>query len=262
MKLTRNINWIVALAIAVMATGASASTVWNNSLADGDINNGANWSAGLPSDAAGRGVIVTSTPLTIDQVFANGGDDRSEFFISGSGGTTIAAGGDMTYLGDGLFGTTIASAGGATVVTHTGGTLTQDGGGAGLLVGHNAVGTYNISGGNLLVTGSAPTLTIDFDGTGAAAANGSSMTISGTGQVDVETGVGLVINSGGTLTVLDGGLLVWHDRLVSEAVFAGTVNAIIKQVGSDVHFVAIPTPAALPAGLALLGLAAARRRRR
>ena len=45
-------------------------------------------------------------------------------------------------------------------VTHTGGSLTQDGGGAGLLVGHNAVGTYNISGGNLLVTGSAPNLKI------------------------------------------------------------------------------------------------------
>ena len=234
---------LLALGLLVAASNqAAASTAWTNALADGNINNASNWASGLPSDAGGLGVVVTTTPLVINQVFNNGGDNRSEFLIAGSGGLTLAAGGSFTYFGDGLLGTTIAGAGGASTITHTGGTLTQDGGGAGFLIGHNAVGTYNISGGNVLVQGTAPNFTIDYNDSGAADpdADGSSLNISGSGQVDVETGVNLVINAGGTLDVSEGGLLVWHDRTLAEtASFAGTVNATITQVGSDVHFTSV-----------------------
>jgi hypothetical protein len=50
--------------------------------------------------------------------------------------------------------------------------------------------------------------------------------------------------------VTGGGLLVWHDRTVAEtASFAGTVNATITQVGSDVHFTDPNPPVATPGTL-------------
>jgi hypothetical protein len=106
-----------------------------------------------------------------------------------------------------------------------------------MLIGHDAVGTYNISGGNLMVSGA--TLTIDYDG----GSDGSSLNISGTGRVDVEAGVNLVVNAGGTLNVTGEGLLVWHDRTLTDPVYlalAGTVNANVAEVGSDLHFTASP----------------------
>ncbi len=242
----------VAVAGLILALGGAASVraaTWNNSQADGDINNAANWGGTFPSDATGEGAIVGATPLVINQVFNNGGDNRSQYLITGVGGMTVAAGGSFTYLGDGLLGSTAGGAGGgASTITHTGGTLTQDGGGAGCLIGHNAVGTYNISGGNLYVlpTLGCPSLTIRH----SAGSDGSSLNISGTGQVDVEAGVALVVNAGGTLNVTGDGLLVWHDRTVAEtAAFASRVNGQIIQVGSDVHFRATtwtgPTPGTL-----------------
>lgn len=253
----RTIPSLAALACLILVTGSnqahSATTTWTNGLADGDINKAGNWSAGLPSDAANRGALVTTTALVIDKAFNNAGDNRSEFLIIGSGGLSITTGASFTYLGDGLLGTTYLGAGAGTI-TQTGGTLIQDGGGAGFLVGHSAVGTYNISGGNLYVQGVAPTLTINFG------ASGSSLNISGSGIVDVGSATNLVVKSGGTLDVTGDGLLIWRNRTLDQAVFGGTVNASITQVGNDLHFTAIPEPhAALLGGLGLLALLRRRR---
>ena len=235
---------VAGLILALTGVASVRAATWNNSQADGDINNAANWGGTFPSDATGEGAIVGATPLVINQVFSNGGDNRSQYLITGVGGMTVAAGGSFTYLGDGLLGSTVGGAGGgASTITHTGGTLTQDGGGAGCLIGHNRVGTYNISGGNLYVQGAAPTLTVDFNDSGPADpdADGSSLNISGTGRVDVETDVDLVVNAGGTLNVTGDGLLVWHDRTVGvDSPGAGTINALATQVGSDIHYMAFP----------------------
>ncbi len=232
---------VVGLMLALSgAASVHAQSRWNNTLGDGNINNAANWSAGLPNDAAGIGALVAATPLVINQAFNNGGDNRSEYLITGSGGVTVAAGGSFTYFGDGLIGSTAFSAGGASTITQTGGTLIQDGGGTGFLIGHNARGTYNISGGNLYVLPTCATLTIRY----TTGSDGSSLNISGTGRVDVEAGVNLVINAGGTLNVTGGGLLVWHNRTVGvDSPGAGTINAAVTQVGSDVHFTDPTAPA-------------------
>lgn len=108
-----------------------------------------------------------------------------------------------------------------------------------MLIGHTQLGTYNISGGNINVLEGATSLTIDYNLNTSTV--GSSLNISGSGRVDVAAGVNLVIKSGGTLNVTGNGLLVWHERSLSEAVFAGTVNATITQVGDDLYFAAIPT---------------------
>jgi len=219
------------LALSGVASVRAADTIWNNTLADGDINNAANWSGGLPSQAGTIGATVSTTPLVINQAFNNGGDNRSLYLIVNNS-LTIADGGSFTYFGDGLLAWGVAA-----TITHTGGTLIQDGGGAGFLMGLNVVCTYNISGGNLYVQGTCKTLTVNYSG-----ASGSSLNISGLGRVDVEAGVALVVNAGGTLNVTGAGLLVWHDRTLAETnAFTGTVNAKITQVGSDVHFTD-PTP--------------------
>ena len=235
----------VAVAVLILALGGAASVcaaTWNNSQADGDINNAANWGGTIPSGTEGA-VVGPTTPLAINQVFTNGTDNRAAYLVTGAAGLTIAAGGSFIYTGDGLLGSTGFGAGGASTITHTGGTLTQDGGGAGCLIGHNAVGTYNISGGNLNVVSNCPALQIDHSG----GSDGSSLNISGTGRVDVGDGVDLVINAGGTLTVTGDGLLVWHNRTVDQALFAGSLSAQITQVGSNVHFTA-PVTAPEPIG--------------
>lgn len=228
---------VAGLILALTEVGFVSAATWDNSVGDNNINNAANWGGTFPNDASGEGAVVTATPLVINQAFNNGGDNRSEYLVAGTGGITIEAGGELTYFGDGLLGTTAFSAGGACTITHTGGTLTQDGGGAGCLIGHNSVGTYNISGGNLYVLPTAPTLTISHSG----GSNGSSLNISGTGLVEVETGVNLVVNAGGTLNVTGGGLLIWHGRTVGvDSPGAGTILAQATQVGSDIHFTALP----------------------
>ena len=66
----------ILLATMLSCGLAHGTTTWTNALADGDINNAGNWSAGLPSDAAGLGIVVNATPLVVDKPFNNGGDNR------------------------------------------------------------------------------------------------------------------------------------------------------------------------------------------
>ncbi len=242
----RGASPLVTLSLAmivsiIFTSSASAVTRWRNTLADGDINNAANWDAGLPSDADGLGIVVDTVPLVLNQAFMNGGDNDSEFFVAGTPGVTIEAGTSLRYFGDGLFGTSILGVGGATVVNQTGGSLIQDGGGAGLLISHNADAEWNISGGSIIVETTSPSLTIDHPAGGSQ--NGV-LNISGTGLVDVESNFAL--GPAGTLNVSDSGMLIWRNRTLADVTgLGGTINAIASEVGSDVHFLAIPEPTTL-----------------
>lgn len=256
-KTKNNFAWSL-LALGLIAAGsdnAAAATTWTNALANGNINAAGNWSNGLPTIAAANGAQVFTTALVINQVFNNGTDNKAAFLITGTGGMTVATGGLFTFSGDGLIGT---GAFGNSTITHTGGALIQDAAGAGFLIGHTKVGTYNISGGLLNVTGTSASLTIAF----LAGSSGSSLNVSGNGLVDIASGRNLVINNGGTLNVTDGGLLIWRNRTLAETnSFGGTVNALKTQVGNDVYFTAVPEPSSI-ALLGLGGLALILRRRR
>ena len=191
----------LGLAMAILVMGASnqadAGGVWANvTPGDGDINNAGNWTGGLPS--SGNGAEVASTTLVINQAFSNG---TVAHLITGTGGMTIETGGAFAVGGATLLGSTILSGnGGPSTITHTGGTLTLNNL---IALGHHAVATYNISGGNLIAQGIS-SLDIVYTGGGGipAASAGSSLNISGTGQVDIETGKGFAINAGGTRVVL------------------------------------------------------------
>jgi len=256
MKQTRKlIGTLMALGALIAAPNQATAATWANTLADGDINNGSNWTGGLPS--AGTGASVLSTTLVINQAFSNG---NVAYLTTGTAGITIETGGAFGVVGATLLGSTIFSDGGPSTVTHTGGTLTLNNL---IALGHHRVATYNISGGNLIAQG-ASSLDIVYTGAGGQPSNsaGSSLNISGTGQVDIETGKGFAINTGGTLNVTGGGLLIWHDRTLAEAAaLGGTVNANASLVGSDVHFTAVPE-SSTTALLGLGGLALILRRRK
>ncbi len=225
-----------------------------NNWGGGDFTGG----AGIVPSQAGN---VGSAFGDIDFTFGEAAPVDSLYLVVGSsaGNTFTMASGQLTYTGDGLIGTTLSVATGAATIVHTGGTLIQTGGGAGFLVGHNSAANYSISGGSVMVQSGAPTLTIDFPDGGAA----SSLNISGTGTVDVDTD--LVINVNGTLNVTDDGVLIWRNHVVADvggANFGGTINATISQVGNDVHFTVIPEPSTLVMfglGLAFFGLRINRR---
>lgn len=108
-------------------------------------NNSANWSGGVPNDAGGIGASIGAAPMNFSAVGAN-----AEFLTVGGAGGLSIQGGDLIYNGDGLIGTT-AFTNGAGVVNQSAGTITQYGGGAGLLIGHNLPGEWNLSGGTLNV---------------------------------------------------------------------------------------------------------------
>ena len=254
MKQTRKlIGTLMALGALIAAPNQATAATWANTLADGDINNASNWTGGLPSD----GASVLSTTLVINQAFSNG---NVAYLTTGTAVMTIETGGVFAVDGATLLGSTIFSDGGPSTLTHTGGTLTLNNL---IALGHHTVATYNISGGNLIAQG-ASSLDIVYTGGGGQPLNsaGSSLNISGTGQVDIETGKGFAINTGGTLNVTGGGLLIWHDRTLAEAAaLGGTVNANASLVGSDVHFTAVPEPSTT-ALLGLGGLALILRRRK
>ena len=199
-----------------------------------DVQDGGGTGPGVPSQAGNIGaVFVGGTPYTMTGAGATGA--TSLFFVVGGTDTLTIEGGDLTYDGDGLIGTDLFSAGGATNVTQTGGAITQQAGSNGLLIGHQATATWDISGGSMLVEGTAPSLTIDFGG----AAPGSELNISGSGLVTVDTGIDLVLGAGGTLNVTDSGKLVWRDRTLADvASLGGIINATAMQVNSDIEFVA------------------------
>jgi hypothetical protein len=129
-------------------------------------------SAGGPTHAAvwiGASVNAAN-PMSFSAVGAN-----AEFLTVGGGGTLGIVGGDLIYNGDGLIGTTVLGGGAGTgVVNQSAGTITQYGGGAGLLVGHNQPGQWNLSAGTLNVR-------VNTWIGHSAGSGGSAMSVSGTG---------------------------------------------------------------------------------
>jgi hypothetical protein len=80
MKMKKYSLIVGALILSLVNALAYGSTAWDNTLGDGDINNAANWGAGLPKDAVGNlGAIVSGTLIL-------------------RGSLTIEAGGSFTYL--------------------------------------------------------------------------------------------------------------------------------------------------------------------
>ena len=210
-----------------------------------------------------------------------------------SGATLVdITGGDLVYTGDGLWGSGIAGAStgdpdpgadppvlGSATINQTGGTITQTGGGAGFLVGHNRPATYNISDGTVIVQDTAPGLIVDFfyEEVGSSS-DPSELNISGNGLVDIQ-GPRFAIGPQGTLNITGNGKLIWRNHTVDD--LAGTItfenfpdgangprpvidptgvlNARAIQVGDDVHLVAVPEPAGILL-LAIAGMALAARR--
>jgi hypothetical protein len=251
---------------------ATAST-WLNTAADDDWNNTANWGGGdftggagvVPTQAGNVGVAVRTAPLTLNQ------SGLTSLYMIVNGPVNVL-GGDLVYTGDGLWGSAIGGAAGGSgaVINQSGGTITQTGGGAGFLIGHNVGATYTMTGGSLIVQAGAPSLTIDWvhDGTVSAP---STLNIGGNAVVDVASE--FLMGPQGTLNVTDDGLLIWRNRTLADLAGNSVIgngprlnpsanfNARAIQVGQDVHFVRVPEPAGiLLMAMALFGVVVARQR--
>jgi len=239
----------VTLASIFLSSSAALAATYTGTGADpADWFDAGNWDGGVPSQSGGNGAVFSSgTPYAMTAAGTTGAD--SLFLVVGGPDTLTIQGGDLTYTGDGLFGTTVFGVGGDTNLTQTGGTIIQQGGGAGLLIGHNAASRWDISGGQLEVQATAPSLTVDWTLDGSASA-ASSLNISGTGVVDVASRVHFGRQS--ALNVTGNGVLIWRDHTVADvfgtlsgAAFEGvpvfdagaTINGEPTQVGTDVHFV-------------------------
>lgn len=258
-KLRGTILSLFAVALVGLARGdRAAASTWTNGAGDNNWNNTANWGGGdfsggagiVPSTAGGIGAAVGAVPLTINQA----GLTAQYMIVNNAVNIT---GGDFTYVGDGLWGSSIGGGAGGigmATITQTAGTVTQTGGGAGFLIGHNLPTTYSISGGSVVVQSTTPSLSVDWtiDGT---ASTPSSLNISGNGVVDVQA-ERLHIGPQGDLNVTGNGKLIWRNHVVADVFstlsggnFEGapvlhpgtgaqrTINSMPIQVGSDVHFV-------------------------
>jgi hypothetical protein len=280
---------IATLLTGCLMTSAVVASTWTNVNSNDDWNDLLNWGAGdftggvgvIPDQAGSVGVAVGAVPLTISQSGLN-----SLYMIVNN--QVDITGGDLVYTGDGLWGSGIGAAGGgdpdpdvdppmlgSATINQTGGTLTQTGGGAGFLVGHNRSATYNISGGTVIVEAGAPGLIVDFAYPEVgSSSNPSELNISGNGVVDI-WGPRFALGPQGTLNITDDGLLIWRDHTLVD--LAGTItydafpegangprpvldpgsvlNARALQVGPDVFLVAVPDVIPEPAGIVLLAIA-------
>ena len=279
---------IATLLVLVLFPSPSAASTWTNILGDGNWNDGLNWGGGdftggpgaVPDQAGSIGAAVGAVPLTINQ------SGLTALYMIVNNQVDIT-GGDLVYTGDGLWGSGIGGGSGGdpdpddpddpddpvvlgmATVNQTGGTLTQTGGGAGFLVGHNRPAEYNISGGSIVVQETSPGLFVDF----AYPAVGSSsdpsvLNVSGDAVVDV-FGPRLGIGPQGTLNVTGNGRVIWRNHSVADLdgdiTFenfpepdngprpvidpTGVLNARAIQVGPDVHLVAVPEPTTVWLGM-------------
>lgn len=194
-------NWLGAGAVLVALHGMSDSATagrWNGPLTADTAawNTGGNWvneNAGVvPSDAGNVGATIrAANPMDFSAVGA------TAEYLTVSGSLTFS-GGDLTYNGDGLIGTTVFTAGNG-VVTQTGGAVLQTGGGAGLLIGHNQPGQWDISGGTLQ---SNTPLVLGWDpgGTGQLLISGTGAVTSGNQTVVGRNASSSITQTGGSLT--------------------------------------------------------------
>ena len=264
------------LGLARLQAPSEAST-WTNILGDGDWTNGLNWGGGdftggpgaAPDQAWSTGAAVGDVPFTFNQA-----GSTSLYMIVNN--VVDIIGGDLVYTGDGLWGSGIGGASlgdpdpdngvfGQATINQTGGTLTQTGGGAGFLVGHNRPATYNISGGSVIVEAGSPGLVVDF----AYAEVGSQsepsvLNVSGDAVIDIH-GPRFGIGPQGTVNVTENGVIIWRNHVVADLdgtitydTFpepaneprpvidpTGVLNARAIQVGPDVHLVVVPEPSGM-----------------
>jgi len=283
---------MAALLTGCLLTSTAVASTWTNLAANGDWNDPLNWGAGdftggvgvIPDQAGSIGVSVGAVPLTINQ------SGLSSLYMIINGEVDIT-GGDLVYTGDGLWGSGISDGAGggdpdpdgdpavlgSATVNQTGGTITQTGGGAGFLVGHNRAATYNISGGSVIVEETGQALMVDWtvDGT---VSTPSVLNISGDGVVDVHAR--FAIGPQGAVNISDNGVLIWRNHMVADLggtiawehlgepsnapvpvrAPGGILSARAIQVGPDVHLLAVPEPAGIVL-LAIAGITLAARRR-
>lgn len=263
----RKMVCVVCFVVLTLGLGLSTTyaSLWTN--ADGDDNwlNPNNWGDGdftgeagvLPDDEFGVGAMFGSAAtLYFNQVV----DMPSEYMIV-SGPSVNILGGDLTYFGDGLWGyfngTSGADVNDIADVNQTGGIVTQTGGGAGFLIGHNRGCNYKISAGMIHCLETCPSLCVDFDFPKFGVnSKPSSLTISGNAVVDVES-PSLHFGANATLNVLENGMLIWRDHTLLDLEGEITINpgvdstgpvidpnavinADVLQVGPDVFFIAQP----------------------
>ncbi len=135
---------LIALSLTVLAPGMACAAVWVGAPA-GDWFTAGNWSspATVPT-TGGEGATIRDNTMDFSAPGAT-----ARFLAVGGPGVLNILGGDLTYVGDGLVGSTSASTNGAGTVNQSAGTVTQTGGGVGLIVGHTRVGEWNLSGGTL-----------------------------------------------------------------------------------------------------------------
>ena len=253
---------VLTLGMCVSTTHAS---LWINADGDDDWWNPNNW--GGPAWTGGPGVLPDDD-FTVGAIIAGAAvlnfnqvvDLPSEFLVV-SGPSLNIMGGSLTYFGDGLYGifSGAADVNAPAEVNQTGGILTQTGGGAGFLIGHNRGCDYYISGGMIHCWETCPSLCVDFDFPAfGVTSKPSSLTISGNSVVDVES-PSLHFGANATLNVLENGMLIWRDHTILDLLGEVTIspavdstgpvidpnaviNAQILQLGPDVVFIAPPEP--------------------
>ena len=270
--------------VGVLFLAPTSASTWTNASLNGDWNDAGNWGDGndftggvgevpalpaAPPAGGDIGAAVGAAPLNFNQTGA-----RALYMIANN--FVNIQGGDLTYWGDGLWGSNIGGAAsgiGFATINHSAGDVTHLANpSAGFLIGHNVDATYRITGGTVNVDCTDCMLAVDFDsgpdgfdgdGGFGVPSNVSELNIGGDAVVTVNGN--LHIGAQGTLNVVDNGLLIWRNRSVSDldgefdvlgvdtfpvisppdpenGYPGGMINALVLQVGDDVHFVEIPEP--------------------
>jgi len=278
---------IATLALALFAAGNTASA--NNvfvGIPGSNWNVAGNWSLGYAPDA-GLADLHTSVNINGEVFVTDAQDGTSSNGVlcvgdAAAGGTTITlnnAASELTVNNGTLFGTDQQGANGPATLNLSNGTYYQNAGGFHL--GHQHGSTVNQTGGQMLIDiGAAAGLTFNF----AAAGETSTYKLHGgvltTPLVNASNTVSTAIldfSGAGALRIgnASNGNSAWdYTDLTTITNLDVQVDGSGSHDASDFAFSQvtvggaaytqiqlIPTPAALPAGLTLIGLIAMRRRR-
>lgn len=288
----------VALTLAPAAANAQLMrTSWTNAAGDFEFTNAGNWTGleapGLPGNQPDSGGGETTNAIIQGAVTSNLNSNFTaanpfDVLIVRSGATLNIAADLNTNNSPILFG---QSGGFTDTIGHTAGTVTAtnlsigDGGGDGLATYTMSGGAINLSGAMSLTSGDGSTFILQGDT--ATVDVGAGLSVNGASTLDFMLGASGVnaIDVTGTFTIdaadalltVDGSSYTGDDNttidLVQFGALVGTFDADnvtltgfakTATIGYDADsmFVSIaPTPAALPAGLVLIGALALRRRR-
>jgi len=275
---------VVVLAVVAAGNTALANNVFIGA-SGGNWNVGSNWSLGhAPVNGHAHGHVSVHINGEVFVTDAQDGTADGVLTVgdSGSGGTVVTlnnAASELTVNGGTLFGTDQQDANGPATLNLSNGTFYQNAGGFHL--GHQHGSTVNQTGGQMLIDiGAAAGLTFNF----AAAGETSTYKLHGgvltTPLINASNTVSTAIldfSGAGTLRIgnASNGNSAWdYTDLTTITNLDVQVDGSGSHDASDFAFSQvtvggaaytqiqlIPTPAALPAGLTLIGLIAMRRRR-